>query len=264
MISGQLFETGLTTQQAAKRLGISRGRLSQLVGAGEVRADGHVGRIALFLPQTIDRLARRSADVADAALYKDCGLTAIEAAHLIGIMPRELMPLVRRHDIPHRRIYGMVRFLETDIQEFAAQSGRPFRCEPSDPTEQARYRQQCRMVARCARRSGRLKPSPCEMCGAPKVHGHHDDYTRPLVVRWLCQKCHAALHESLSNPKPKRTPSAPRPRKKTVCGLTHDARRERMHTMIARIDAGEAIDVIAAEFDVSAAYLSNKSRAHKK
>lgn len=264
MVSGQLFETGLTTIQAAKRLGISRGRLSQLVSAGEVRADGHVGRIALFLPRTIERLAWRSADAAEVASYRKCGLPAIEAAHLIGIAPRELMPLVRSHGIRHLRLYGMVRFLEADIKEFAANSGRPFRCEPTDPVEQARYRQQCRMVCRCARRNGRLKPSPCEVCGEPKVHGHHDDYTQPLAVRWLCQKCHSALHESLNPPRPKRAPAAPRPRKKTACGLSHAARRERMRVMIARIDAGDSIDVIAAEFDVCTAYLHQAIRTRNK
>jgi hypothetical protein len=41
---------------------------------------------------------------------------------------------------------------------------------------------------------GKIKRHPCEKCGAENVHGHHDDYSKPLVVRWLCPKHHAEEH----------------------------------------------------------------------
>lgn len=47
-------------------------------------------------------------------------------------------------------------------------------------------------------RDGKLfKPSICEKCGnEPKrLHGHHDDYAFPLVVRWLCPGCHSQWHK---------------------------------------------------------------------
>jgi hypothetical protein len=46
-----------------------------------------------------------------------------------------------------------------------------------------------------ALRDGKLKRLPCQECGATKhVHAHHDDYSRPLDVGWLCAKCHHRLH----------------------------------------------------------------------
>lgn len=43
---------------------------------------------------------------------------------------------------------------------------------------------------------GILIQKPCESCGASPVHAHHDDYSRPLDVRWLCPPCHAAHHKA--------------------------------------------------------------------
>lgn len=35
---------------------------------------------------------------------------------------------------------------------------------------------------------------PCEACKAPRAQRHHDDYERPLNIRWLCDPCHRAEH----------------------------------------------------------------------
>lgn len=43
-------------------------------------------------------------------------------------------------------------------------------------------------------RDGRLTKMPCEVCGCEKVHAHHDDYARPLDVRWLCALHHTQWH----------------------------------------------------------------------
>ena len=41
---------------------------------------------------------------------------------------------------------------------------------------------------------GEVVRQPCEVCGAEKVHAHHDSYNQPLAVRWLCPVHHAAVH----------------------------------------------------------------------
>lgn len=43
-------------------------------------------------------------------------------------------------------------------------------------------------------RDGRLIRLPCEVCGA-KAEAHHDDYSKPLDVRWLCKKHHVEWHK---------------------------------------------------------------------
>lgn len=48
-------------------------------------------------------------------------------------------------------------------------------------------------VAR-AIRAGRITRDACETCGSPDTEAHHDDYAKPLSVRWLCRKHHRELH----------------------------------------------------------------------
>lgn len=44
-------------------------------------------------------------------------------------------------------------------------------------------------------RDGKIKKKPCAVCGSCKVHAHHDDYSKPLEVIWLCQKHHRDIHK---------------------------------------------------------------------
>ncbi|EMI2417299.1 hypothetical protein ACPUED_14185 [Proteus mirabilis] len=45
-------------------------------------------------------------------------------------------------------------------------------------------------------RCGQLKrPKVCEQCGTEcSPDAHHDDYTKPLEVRWFCTPCHQEWH----------------------------------------------------------------------
>lgn len=43
----------------------------------------------------------------------------------------------------------------------------------------------------------RVLPSACENCDkeGTRLNAHHDDYSKPLLVRYLCGKCHRAWHD---------------------------------------------------------------------
>ena len=52
-----------------------------------------------------------------------------------------------------------------------------------------------RMMAKNAIRDGRLIRQPCEVCGTQEqVEAHHEDYSRPFDVRWLCFQHHREAH----------------------------------------------------------------------
>ena len=54
-----------------------------------------------------------------------------------------------------------------------------------------------RDTARNAIKTGKLEKQPCEVCEEPKAEMHHNDYSEPLEVRWLCQLHHRELEGRL-------------------------------------------------------------------
>lgn len=65
-----------------------------------------------------------------------------------------------------------------------------------------RYRQRKPMIdvahrfIRLAIEKGLMtRPSKCSECeSTERIEAHHDDYTKPDVVRWLCKSCHETWH----------------------------------------------------------------------
>jgi hypothetical protein len=71
---------------------------------------------------------------------------------------------------------------------------------PSDPEDlkvKASYK------VRYAVMTGKLvKPGACQDCGVAtekkSLHGHHEDYSKPLEVIWVCGKCHGKRHRIIT------------------------------------------------------------------
>lgn len=59
------------------------------------------------------------------------------------------------------------------------------------------YKEDVRKLVAFALRRNLLKKQPCEICATTeKVEAHHDDYSKPLEVRWLCQTHHQEHHKN--------------------------------------------------------------------
>jgi hypothetical protein len=95
-----------------------------------------------------------------------------------------------RGNLPHR-VAARKEYAKTDA------------CKESQRKSGKKYRE-CNTVKRAAHilvgnyvRDGKLiKSELCEDCGGKdSIHGHHDDYSRPLDVRWLCSSCHRKWHK---------------------------------------------------------------------
>jgi hypothetical protein len=61
----------------------------------------------------------------------------------------------------------------------------------ADP--QVRNRAIARAQAQHAFNRGDILWSPCP-CGSKDSEMHHEDYSKPLEVKWLCRRCHMLEH----------------------------------------------------------------------
>lgn len=67
---------------------------------------------------------------------------------------------------------------------------------PHDRSPDEDIKRATRQAVNAAIGKGELERGSCEVCGSTdRVQGHHDDYSRPLDVRWLCSGHHALWHK---------------------------------------------------------------------
>lgn len=64
-------------------------------------------------------------------------------------------------------------------------------------SEENHLKRAAHIITGNAIRDGRLIKKPCNVCKSEKVEAHHDDYEKPLKVKWLCGKHHAEHHKKL-------------------------------------------------------------------
>ena len=78
-------------------------------------------------------------------------------------------------------------------------------------------------VRRAVRAGKLVRPLVCDECGGGgPIQGAHEDYSRPLDVRWLCRSCHRQFdNESKIAALPPPNPG-PHNRDKTHCAQGHE------------------------------------------
>lgn len=92
--------------------------------------------------------------------------------------------------LPHRK--EAVRLRAARYKDFDAERLRKFRAEY--PEKERAHR-----LTRRAIKKGILKAKPCERCNfAFGIQAHHEDYSKPLDVTWLCIKCHGERHREIN------------------------------------------------------------------
>jgi hypothetical protein len=59
---------------------------------------------------------------------------------------------------------------------------------------EARLKANARSYLNVYIKKGLVKKLPCQVCGSLESQAHHDDYSKPLDVKWLCRDHHLELH----------------------------------------------------------------------
>ena len=130
-----------------------------------------------------DMAAPRKNEYGQAVELYEMGMSIGEVARYYGISRQAMWKILQRRGVQFR-----------EQQKHGVQS-HFYRGTTADDHAQN--------VVEVAIRERRLAPKPCEVCGAwglmkdgrRIVQAHHDDYNKPLEVRWLCQKHHHEWHK---------------------------------------------------------------------
>ena len=96
----------------------------------------------------------------------------------------------KRAMLPHR-VKARKEYIKTD-------SGKISKRKTMDKyNKEYPMRYAAHIIAGNAIRDGKLvNPKKCSECDSTtKIEAHHDDYTNPLQIRWLCEKCHKTWHK---------------------------------------------------------------------
>lgn len=122
--------------------------------------------------------------VIEAVTAYDSGQSLADIAHVFGITRQGAWDLLRRRT--------------------AMRSNKRFAADNHFYRNGSRADQKAHDKVEKAVLAGRLvRPDNCDQCGSAgsfadgrsAIQAHHDDYNKPLQVRWLCQKCHHQWHK---------------------------------------------------------------------
>lgn len=80
------------------------------------------------------------------------------------------------------------------VREYQAKNKDKFRIIKKNWYSRNMEKKKAEWTVSNAIRDKKMMRQPCEVCGKEKSQAHHDDYSKPLEVRWLCTKHHAEHH----------------------------------------------------------------------
>lgn len=62
----------------------------------------------------------------------------------------------------------------------------------------ARKRSNARSYLHMYIKRGKIEKKPCLVCGNTKSEAHHEDYSKPLDVKWFCRFHHLKYHGKMA------------------------------------------------------------------
>lgn len=98
--------------------------------------------------------------------------------------------------IEYQREYAIAYYKRSDVRKRRNEQQKSYKNR-----EDLRHKYHARQITIRAVRSGILSKMPCEVCGELKVDAHHDDYSKPLDIRWLCRTHHSQHHKQFKHKK---------------------------------------------------------------
>ncbi len=94
-------------------------------------------------------------------------------------------------DPAKKRAYMLLYVRRPAVKQRKAEQMRRYRADP-----RLVERVLARAIVKNRLRNGTMHRGPCEVCSEPEGQAHHDDYARPVDVRWLCPLHHREQHKA--------------------------------------------------------------------
>lgn len=133
----------------------------------------------------------RHAAMGDGLLGKCKDCTKADIARRAVVKREELLAYDRQRAMLPHRVAGRKEYSQTE------QGRRAHAKALRRSGERYPEKRHARITFGNAVRDGKIVRKPCEVCGDHKSEGHHPDYSKPLEVRWLCNKHHRDQHRPI-------------------------------------------------------------------
>ena len=157
------------------------------------------------MAQYIKRGYRRKIDLTEASRLYEERYSFVEIAAIFGTTRQAVHSCLVRagvHPVTGRRRPPKRMMSDSAFADLLARMDR-IREEYDRLESKYGPREIARIATTRAIAKGQLVPAPCEVCGERpgaterlrRIEAHHDDYTKPLAVRWLCQRHHREWHK---------------------------------------------------------------------
>ena len=91
-----------------------------------------------------------------------------------------------------RRVYWKEYYTRPEVKKRNAANQRRYSHDPV-----LRIKHMARWIFRRAKNTGKIKSQSCAECGTLPAQGHHPNYSKPLLIVWLCDRCHRKKHMEL-------------------------------------------------------------------
>lgn len=115
------------------------------------------------------------------------GCTHRQIADHLGVKPSRVQQALRLGRWPIRQRY-----------EPRPSTGRPQKGSRVQEPGYLESQYRSNLAFKKALKSGTIESQPCSICGSIKnVDAHHEDYSKPLEVVWLCRSHHQLRHVQL-------------------------------------------------------------------
>lgn len=124
---------------------------------------------------------------------KKCGSEMSAQKHGFCCLPCQRPKNLEKYHRRKGNIPGVPRqYIRRNIDEYTGRERVKREWDRNNPEKRRAHK----LVEKAIER-GEIIKQPCSVCGEMKAHAHHDDYSRPMDIMWLCPLHHRRRHAEL-------------------------------------------------------------------